>query len=312
MKVPAYDELPVLDGLGLRYAWGVFGPDDDLGTLNHLEDTTVLAALAEARTGERVGLSLEMSALDPPLYGREAVRHTVFAASRNIWDDRLDGFHPQAASQWDGLRHVRAREFGFWGGLTADPPALGDRLGIEHAARRGITGRGVLLDVARHLAGTGYDPLAETSVTAELLGEVAAAQGVTLRPGDILCVRFGWLAAYRRLDAAQRAAYAAAGTGSAFAGLDAAEATARALWDWRVAAVACDNPGAEVSPGDPAVGSLHRRLLPLLGMTVGELFDLEELALRCAADERWTFLLVSVPLHVTGGVGSPANAVAIR
>jgi hypothetical protein len=29
------------------------------------------------------------------------------------WDDRLDGFYPQASSQWDGFRHVGAGADGY-------------------------------------------------------------------------------------------------------------------------------------------------------------------------------------------------------
>ncbi|MEO5902224.1 MAG: cyclase family protein, partial [Ilumatobacteraceae bacterium] len=78
------------------------------------------------------------------------------------------------------------------------------------------------------------------------------------------------------------------------------------------AAVCCDNPAVEVVPGDPAVGSLHRRLLPTLGTTLGEMFDLDRLATACRADGRWTFFFVAAPLHLPGGLGSPGNAVAIR
>jgi hypothetical protein len=31
-----------------------------------------------------------------------------------------------------------------------------------------------------------------------------------------------------------------------------------------------------------------------------------------AADRRWSFLLAAAPLSVVGGVGSPANAIALR
>jgi kynurenine formamidase len=239
--------------------------------------------------------------------------HTLIQSNRNIWDDKLDDFYPQASSQWDGFRHVRARELGFWGGLTEDPPQLGNRLGVEHFARRGIIGRGVLLDIDGHLRATtsAYNPLAEIPVGADLLGEVADRQGVQVRSGDILCLRFGWLRAYRELGAGDRAAYAAAGQQSSFAGLSAEESTARVLWDWHVAAVACDNPGAEVSPGNAATGSLHRRLLPLLGVVVGELLDFEELSQACADRGSWSFLFTAVPLNVAGAVGSPANAVAV-
>jgi hypothetical protein len=75
--------------------------------------------------------------------------------------------------------------------------------------------------------------------------------------------------------------------------------------------VVCDNPAVEVVPGDPAVGSLHRRLIPLLGLALGEMFDLEALAQRCRDAARWVFMFVAVPLKVRGGIGSPGNAVAI-
>ena len=64
-------------------------------------------------------------------------------------------------------------------------------------------------------------------------------------------------------------------------------------------------------PGDPSVGSLHGRLIPHLGFAIGELFDFGPLAEACRRERRHEFLFVSVPLNVTGAVGSPANAVAI-
>jgi len=80
----------------------------------------------------------------------------------------------------------------------------------------------------------------------------------------------------------------------------------------RPSAVAADNPTLEVAPGDPQVGSLHRRLIPLLGFVVGELLDFERLAPRCGSERRWDFMFVAMPLNLPGGVGSPANAMAIR
>jgi hypothetical protein len=63
--------------------------------------------------------------------------------------------------------------------------------------------------------------------------------------------------------------------------------------------------------GDAAIGSLHRRLIAGLGMPLGELWDLDELAATCAAAGRYECCVVSVPLNVPGGVASPANAMAI-
>jgi hypothetical protein len=57
---------------------------------------------------------------------------------------------------------------------------------------------------------------------------------------------------------------------------------------------------------------LHFALLPLLGMPIGELWDLDVLAEACAADGRYAFLLTSAPMHLRHGVGSPPNALAVR
>ena len=39
---------------------------------------------------------------------------------------------------------------------------------------------------------------------------------------------------------------------------------------------------------------------------------LDPLAAACAADRGWSFLLAAASLSVAGGVGSPANAIALR
>ena len=47
-------------------------------------------------------------------------------------------------------------------------------------------------------------------------------------------------------------------------------------------------------------------------MALGELWQTEDLAADCAADGVYEFLLVCKPLNLVGGVGSPANALAIK
>lgn len=309
MTIPAFDELPVIEGLALHHAWDVL--DHDLGTLGLLGPEQVKRAAGLVRTGEVLPLNLMLDEPAPPLFGRDPTRHEIFSLDRNNLDDRLDGFHPQASSQWDGLRHVRAREHGYFGGHTEDFAPGPGPLGIEHWARRGIVGRGVLLDVERDRRGRGvpWDAFSGEHVEAAELAAVADRQGVAIEEGDIVCVRLGWIAAYRALDATRRAVIAAQPRAS---GIGAGEATSRWLWDHRVSALCLDNPAVEPIPGDPAIGSLHRRLLPMLGYALAELLDLEALAHACAADGRWEFQFVAVPLGVPGGVGSPANAVAIR
>jgi kynurenine formamidase len=306
---PAYDELPVIEKLGMPHAWDVL--DHDLGTLDRLAADGVRAAAGLVRDGESFGLNLPLTEIAPPLFARDPVAQEIFATDRNTLDDRLDSFYPQGSTQWDGLRHVRAREFGFFGGITDEFEPGDDRLGIGHWTGTGIVGRGVLLDVVAHRErqGRAWDPFDSEPIEADELREAVAAQEVELCEGDVLLIRTGWIGAYRELDRAGREAQAAAATVSGLAGSD---DIARFLWDSGAIAVAADNPTLEVAPGDPAVGSLHRRLIPLLGFVVGELLDLDRLASRCAADSRWDFMFVAMPLNLPGGVGSPANAMAIR
>ncbi len=309
--LPDYDHLPEIVGLGMRHAWDVFGDDDTLGSINLVTPPRVIRAAALVKTGEMIPLDLPLNVPDPPLFGRRPYEHHIRALNRNEMDDHLDGFHPQGSTQWDALNHVRCREHGYWGGRTQDPTEGYNGLGVEHWAEHGIAGRGVLIDVEGWLtaANSDYDPLQPIAVTADIVRATIAAQGVVLEPGDIWCVRTGWVSSYRQLDRAGREAYALAPT---FAGLYADEEMARSIWNAHPAALCCDNPAVEVVPGDPAVGSLHRRLLPTLGLALGEMFDFDRLAGACRADGRWTFFFVAMPLNLPGGVGSPGNAVAIR
>jgi kynurenine formamidase len=306
-----FDDLPVLPASGLRHAWQVHPPGDQMGTLNRLTGPVVAAAAATVRSGARVGLSLPIELPDPPLFGRQAVRHQIFAGGRNTWDDCLDNLYPQASTQWDSLRHVRAREDGFYGGWLGDPGADPGPLGIQHWARPGIVGRGVLADLAGR---GGFDPFEPHVFEVADLEQALQAQQATLRYGDILCVRTGWADRYLALDQAGRVELAQRfeqPARRAWAGLSAGEDMSRFLWDSGVAAVVSDNPAVEVAPGDPAVGSLHRRLIPCLGFALGELFDFTTLGPACRQAARYEFLFASVPLNITGGVGSPASAVAI-
>ncbi len=184
-------------------------------------------------------------------------------------------------------------------------------------ARKGIVGRGVLVDGARYAAhkGLDYGPTQRCPISPAMLDDILAFQGTTLRDGDILILRTGWLAWYLALETAGRDAMQGMQRGGEDAmqcpGLEPSTATAGWLWDHRISAVAADNPALEVMCVRKEEGFLHRRILSLLGMPIGEFFLLEELGAACATRGRWSFLLTSAPLNLPGGVGSPNNAYAI-
>ncbi|MBI3300758.1 MAG: cyclase family protein [Deltaproteobacteria bacterium] len=316
--LPKFSQLPVVGQTGERSTWGVFGKDDQLGTVNLLTPEQVKRAATLVRTGKVINLSLPLN-FPITLYGgfRTGYRHHI-EVNRGGRDDYVDNFAMQGSSQWDSLRHIRFREFGYYGGRQDEDLDGKGELGIEHWARHGIIGRGVLLDAAGYMErkGTPLEATKKFAMDGVFLEQVAQAENVKLEPGDVVLLRTGWLTWYKGLDEARREALR--GTlhpgegGMACPGLDPSQATAAWVWDQQIAAMAADNVALEALPVEAAVGFQHRRLIALQGMPIGEVWDLDELAQDCARDRVYECMLMSAPLYLPGGVGSPPNAYAIK
>jgi kynurenine formamidase len=90
--------------------------------------------------------------------------------------------------------------------------------------------------------------------------------------------------------------------------------TAKWMHEKQIAAVASDNYAVEVRPSELRGfrNPFHVVAIPNMGLTLGEIFYLEELAADCAADGRYAFLLVAPPLPVTRAVGTPINPYALK
>jgi len=298
-------------------AWGVFGMNDDIGTLNLLTEERVRRAATLVRRGAVFSLNWSLQLPDPPLFGRRALKHEVHDLTEIAHpgtDDHYDDFYPQASSQWDSLAHIGTPDGWFYNGRKMSDILRGENT-IDAWARRGIAGRFVLVDIAGARAASGQ-PLAcdqRVEVGVEELEAVLAAQGTALEIGDILLLRFGWVGWYESLDGTARQRMAATPRFPA-PGLACEERTAAWLWDHHVAAVASDTPPLEAWPPDLSRldGFLHYRLIPLLGLAVGELFVLDPLAEDCARDGVYEGMFVSAPLNQPGGAGSSANALALK
>lgn len=315
-SLPSYAELSEREDAPKGSSWGLFGEDDQLGAVNFLTPERVAAAAKLVRSGKVFRLDLPLHLPDPPLFRRGAYQQTIHRGGgeeRMGSDDHLDNFYLQASSQWDSLCHVGHGKHGFYNGVMPDDVTGGEgsKNGIDGWAKHGIVGRGVLLDVARHLESQG-NPIEASlprAIKAEELDATAAAQRLTLQAGDIVLVRTGWEQAYMAAGEAMRQQIA---NNLRAPGLEGSREMAGWLWDHRVAAVAADCPALEPWPWDLDVGSLHLRALCYLGIPFGELWSLEELAEDCAADGMFEFFLTSAPLYLRGGVGSPPNAYAIK
>jgi kynurenine formamidase len=317
--LPRYDDLPAADQGG-RSGWKIFGGADSVGLLNLQDEARVLAAAALVRKGSVFALNAELDAVNPPLDAdRTMYRHRILHQPDPGFpdlDDVLDNFFPQISSQWDSLAHVAYTPGVFYNGATDDEVTSGKRNTIDNWARRGIVGRGILLDLERALnsGGRSYSPAGSTAFSVADLEHARAHAGVEFSPGCVLLLRTGFLGWYGAQPWRDRKRVAA---DLRAPGLEHTEDMARYLWDSQIMAVAADNYSVEVWPpawGPEAVpfGFLHRVLIGQFGMALGELFALDDLAADCAGDGVYEFFLASAPLNVRGGIGSPPNALAIK
>jgi hypothetical protein len=76
---PAFSDLPLNKGDPWLSAWGLWGKDDQLGTLNFLTEEVVReAARTEIKEGVRIGLNWVFGEPSRPCFGRARVEHKVW------------------------------------------------------------------------------------------------------------------------------------------------------------------------------------------------------------------------------------------
>jgi hypothetical protein len=187
-------------------------------------------------------------------------------------------------------------------------------------AESGIGARAYFLDWYRwatKINGQTIDTTSSYAIPFSELQETAAYQGLsldTMRTGDILVIRSGYLAQYATMPDAKRKElddlYET--TKPCNIGVEAGPELLRFLWEKQLAAVAGDSRSFESwpCPENKKEWHLHQWLLAGWGMPIGELWDLEALSALSERLGRWTFFLTSAPMNVPGGVASPPNALA--
>ncbi|OAA65392.1 hypothetical protein SPI_02179 [Niveomyces insectorum RCEF 264] len=313
-------EFPPFEKLGIDpdgppgNAWGLWGRDDELGMLNLLTAENTVAASKLIVDGKRISIDLHLDEPKHPFFNRQVFYHHIhLKAPRAVFDDVLL-LNTQSSTQWDGFRHyAHQTSRKFYNGATEDDIRNSHRIGTNvWVEKGGIVGRGVLLDYAAFAARHNIciEPFSTSSISVAHLKQLADEENITFRPGDILFIRSGFTAAYRAFRPDEEATLPAR-KGSHFIGVESSMDTLQWIWENKFAAVAGDMPGFEASPSQQVAVSIHQWILAGWGVPIGELFDLDELAVELEKRGRHTFFLSSVPLKVRGGVASPPNAVAI-
>ncbi|WP_338465557.1 cyclase family protein [Novosphingobium sp. ZN18A2] len=298
--------------------WGRWGELDQRGTVNFITPEKVAQAASLVRSGRVVSCAIPLDATGPVHPARSNIVHLHSAtgcdhAGWNSTGQTYSGLQGtddyimmplQGSTQWDGLAHIGADDCffnGFWVGVV-EAAGGATRLGIQNM-KDTFTSRGVLIDLPRH---QGVERLEQGhAITADQIDAAADAQGVSVGTGDILVVRTGHVPWYYTLQ--DKSAYWSGAPGLSMSMVE-------WLHEKEVAAVAMDNIAIEVEPFEEPYDCpypVHVRLIRDLGLSLGEIWWLEDLAKACEEEGRWEFMLVAPPLNVTNASGSPVNPTAI-
>jgi kynurenine formamidase len=214
-------------------------------------------------------------------------------------------YHGVASTHLDALCHTWD-EHGMWNGrdpareITFDGATFGS---VEHWSQ-GLVTRGVFLDVPRHRG--------EPHVTQERpvhgweLEDILTSRGITLEPGDAVCVYSG--------REAWQAAHPDTPYGRPFGGGPSVRPGLHVsclpfLRDHDVAVLVWDMLD-HLPIGYDIAWAVHAALYAY-GIALLDNAILEPLARACAEEGRDEFMLVIAPLKVPGGTGSPANPLAL-
>ena len=302
--------------------WGRWGKNDEIGTLNLVSAQNIIEAAQLVRRGKVMSLGLNYDQYGPqgakskyPSLGRFNPIHCMLRTGTDAYSGVLDKrkirgtddliiMPLQCGTQWDGLGHILYGDHMYNGFDCRTVTSAGaEKGGIENTKEK-MVGRGVLLDVAKAL-GKRWLPDG-FAITNAILDFTEKKQGVKVKRGDYLLVRTGHV---ERCLAKK--------SWDGYSGGDAPGLAFETL-DWlhtkEVAAIVTDTWGVEVRPNETSEANQpwHWIAIPMMGLTVGEIFNLGELSKDCAADKRYEFMFVAPALPITGAVGSPVNPLAIK
>lgn len=330
--------------------WGDWGEDDQLGRLNLLTPQKVLQGIAEVKEGRTFCLSLPLDLPGGNVLNPRRLPPVLSpTGDENGWrfnflTDKLDPRHRdvvsddrvmltlQYSTQWDTLAHVGSQfdvhgngkpEAVYYNGFRAGTDVVGPqpdagrdgcghlsyahKLGVENMAEKPIQGRGVLVDIEKHV-GRGH-----TFIGYDRLMQIMADDKVVVEPGDMLLLHTGFATMLVEMggkpDPQKVHAMCAV-----LDGRD--QRLLQWITDSQIASLIADNYGVEGVPardagaGEQPLLPLHHHCLFKLGINLGEMWYLHELAQWLRQNQRSRFLLTAPPLRLPGAVGSPANAIA--
>ena len=319
-----FDPIAVENGTAGWFP-SIYGPDDQLGTLNEVTPEKTLEALRMIKSSKKnppktynlgeimePGINAFGSRVYDQVYSSPPNPGPFYFGENelNASEESINTTY-QIATQVDGLPHIGVRSV-FYNGFTAENLVAGDPSGADVLGQELVDPfitRGILLDVlAVKIANNETEALGEIDgitiladsyrITVEDLLEAMAFGDIDeIRPGDVVIMRTGWSYLYGT-DPGLRNRYIGAEPGIYLR-------EARWLAQFSPAIVASDGPALEVRPAPPPwsatqIFPVHQELLVHYGIRIGEAFNSEELS----ADGVYEFVFFYTPQRAKGATAS--------
>lgn len=302
--------------------WGRWGPDDEIGRVNLLDDAAVRTAAATCiRSGKRFSLALPLCHPDgdPCLPGRSPAEHRMTSdedayvtggqepspGGARFAEDSIS-LPCHGTTHMDALGHAYTEDK-LWNGYDASTTVGGlDRADVGALARRGVVGRAVLVDLPRH-EGVDHLPMGRR-ITVAQIQDALRHQGTELRQADVLILRTGIFRLFYEHGAdAFYADFDEPGVTyepellDLLAAHDVVGLGTDTLCNeqWHSSTLAADFP-------------LHVLLQRNLGITFHEALWLEDWAADCDQDGTYDAFYVAAPLNIVRGSGAPMNPIVIK
>lgn len=288
--------------------WGRWGEEDQIGALNFITPEKIIEASRIITKGKVYSLALPINMHNTP-YDKQLRVPPFHVLTRDGGDyaagakraggvQFADGYvflNTHGSTHMDALSHVWYEDKIYNGFSDHSIKSKGAKYcGIDQV--KGIVTRAVLLDIPSY---KGVEHLeAGEVISPEDLDQCAKSQGVTIKSGDMLFIRTGWLKVLEK-DPEKFEEYEP-GIG---------EECVEWIAKKEIIGIAADNLAVEVKPEQRhgAVIPVHMKALRDLGVYFMELFNFEEMA----NDKVYECMFVAAPLSITGAVGSPLNPLAI-
>tara|TARA_Y100000588_G_scaffold384438_1_gene475689 strand:- start:1614 stop:2543 length:930 start_codon:yes stop_codon:yes gene_type:complete len=284
--------------------WGRWGTNDQLGTLNHIQDETRRQAAELVSYGRTVSLAnpIATEAVISGPRNPQPADHRMRVGPTSSVDYIGVSYHGFVNTHIDALCHVFTGEDGqLYNGrdlsLVTEEGALSNS--VEHW-RDGIMTRAVLYDIPV-MRGAAHVTL-DDPVEGWHLQEWADRQQIVPRAGDVVLIRSGAEPFYRLNPDHEFSGVPSKNPGVNVSAIEFLYDTDAALLGWDL-----QEAGNQEEYGRIPI---HEVLIPHMGMPIVDNANFERLSQVCAEYSRYEFQIVIAPLIVVGGTGSPVNPIA--